>query len=86
MNINNFFVIDAGNTDIIVALIKNFSIYKIKRFKTISFKKKKISLFRKFNEIKQILSVQKKIKCIISSVVPEINFGLKRTCFFFFKR
>ena len=40
MNINNFFVIDVGNTDIVVALIKNFKIFKIKRFKTIVIKKK----------------------------------------------
>ena len=41
MNINNFFVIDVGNTDIVVAIIKNFKIFKVKRFKTIVIKKKK---------------------------------------------
>ena len=40
MNINNFFVIDVGNTDIVVAIIQNFKIFKIKRFKTIVVKKK----------------------------------------------
>ena len=85
MNINNFFVIDVGNTDIVVAIIQNFKIFKIKRFKTIVIKKKNFFLFKKFNEIKKILRVQKKIKCIISSVVPEINYNLKKTCVFFLK-
>ena len=61
MNINNFFVIDVGNTDIVVAIIQNFKIFKIKRFKTIVIKKKNFSLFKKFKEIKKILRVQKKI-------------------------
>ena len=85
MNINNFFVIDVGNTDIIVALIKNFKIFKIKRFKTIDIKNKNLFFFKKFSQIKKILKIQKKIKCIISSVVPEINYKLKKICFFFFK-
>ena len=85
MNINNFFVIDVGNTDIVVAIIQNFKIFKIKRFKTIVVKKKNFFLFKKFKEIKKILRVQKKIKCIISSVVPEINYNLKKTCVFFLK-
>ena len=85
MNINNFFVIDVGNTDIVVAIIQNFKIFKIKRFKTIVIKKKNFFLFKKFKEIKKILRVQKKIKCIISSVVPEINYNLKKTCVFFLK-
>ena len=85
MNVNNFFAIDVGNTNIVVALIKNFKINKIKKFKTKDFKKKKIFLFIKFNEIKKILSVQKKIKCIISSVVPEINYNIRKTCFSFLK-
>ena len=85
MNINNFFVIDAGNTDIIVALIKNFKIFKIKRFKTIDIKNKNLFFFKKFNKIKKILKIQKKIKCIIASVVPEINYKLKKICFFFLK-
>ena len=85
MNINNFFVIDVGNTDIVVAIIKNFKIFKIKRFKTIVIKKKNFFLFKKFNEIKKILRVQKKIKCIIASVVPEINYNLKKTCISFLK-
>ena len=42
MNTNNFFVIDVGNTEIVIALIKNFKIYKMDRIKTIDFKKKKI--------------------------------------------
>ena len=47
MNINNFFVIDVGNTDIVVAIIQNFKIFKIKRFKTIVIKKKNFFLFKK---------------------------------------
>ena len=31
MNGNNFFIIDVGNTDIVIALIKDYQIYKIKR-------------------------------------------------------
>ena len=85
MNINNFFVIDVGNTDTVIALIKNFKIYKIKRFKTIELKKKNFFLFKKFKEIKNILNTQKNIKCIISSVVPEINRNLRNICFFFLK-
>ena len=83
MNINNFFVIDVGNTDTVIALIKNFKNYKIKRFKTIELKKKNFFLFKKFKEIKNILNTQKNIKCIISSVVPEINRNLRNICFFF---
>ena len=85
MNINNFFVIDVGNTDIVAALIKNFKIFKIKRFKTNDIKKKNFFLFKKFKEIKKILRVQKKIKCIIASVVPEINYNLKKDCISFLK-
>jgi len=55
VNINNFFVIDVGNTDIVVAIIKNFKIFKIKRFKTIVIKKKIFLLFKKFKEIKKIV-------------------------------
>ena len=40
MNRNNFFAIDVGNTEIVIALIKNFKIYKVNRIKTIDFKKK----------------------------------------------
>ena len=38
---NFFFAIDVGNTDIVIALIKNFKIYKMNRIKTIDFKRKK---------------------------------------------
>ena len=41
MNKNNFFAVDAGNTEIVIALIKNFKIYKIDRVKKKDFKKKK---------------------------------------------
>ena len=78
MNGNNFFIIDVGNTDIVIALIKDFQIYKIKRYKTIDFRNKKLLLFKKFTQIKKILSKQNKINCIISSVVPEINYNLKK--------
>ena len=44
MNKNNFFAVDAGNTEIVIALIKNFKIYKIDRVKIKDFKKKKIFL------------------------------------------
>ena len=84
MSINNFFVIDVGNTDIVVAFIKNFKIFEIKRFKTIDIKKKK--LFNKFKQIKKILTTQKKIKCIISSVVPEVNYNLRKSCNFYLKK
>ena len=83
MNTNNFFVIDVGNTEIVIALIKNFKIYKMDRIKTIDFKKKK--LFKNFIEIKKILKVQKKIQCIISSVVSHIDYDLKKYCFHFLK-
>ena len=62
MNINNFFVIDVGNTDIVVAIIQNFKIFKIKRFKTIVVKKKNFFLFKKFKEIKKILKENKTLK------------------------
>ena len=64
MNTNNFFAVDAGNTEIVIALIKNFKIYKIDRVKIKDFKKKK-NIFKKFKQIKKILKLQKKIKCII---------------------
>ena len=82
MNTNNFFVIDAGNTDIVIALVKDFKIYKVNRIKTIDFKKKK-NLFKKFMQIKKILNVQNKIQCIISSVVSHIDNDLKKSCLFF---
>ena len=44
MNTNNFFAVDAGNTEIVIALIKNFKIYKIDRVKEKILKKKKIFL------------------------------------------
>ena len=58
MNVNNFFVIDVGNTNIIIALIKNLKIFKIERFKTIDIKNKNFFLFKKFNQIKKILKIQ----------------------------
>ena len=84
MNANNFFAIDAGNTDIVIALVKDFKIYKVNRIKTIDFKKKK-NLFKKFMQIKKILNVQNKIQCIISSVVSHIDNDLKKSCLFFLK-
>ena len=86
MNVNNFFVIDVGNTNIIIALIKNLKIFKIERFKTIDIKNKNLFFFKKFSQIKKILKIQKKIKCIIASVVPEINYKLKKYVFFFLKK
>ena len=81
MNSNNFFAIDVGNTEIVIALIRNFKIYKVNRIKTIDFKKGKKKLFKKFIEIKNILKEQKKIQCIISSVVSHIDNDLNKYCF-----
>ena len=86
MTRNNFFVIDAGNTEIVIALIKNFKIYKINRIETNVFKKRKNNLFKKFTHIKKILKLQKSIKCIISSVVSEIDYDLTKYCFFSLKQ
>ena len=86
MNRNNFFAIDVGNTEIVIALIKNFKIYKVNRIKTIDFKKKRKNLFKKFTQIKKILKVQKKIHCIISSVVSHIDYDLKKNCLLFLKK
>ena len=83
---NIFFAIDVGNTDIVIALIKNFKIYKMNRIKTIDFKRKKKKLFKNFTEIKKILKVQKKIQCIISSVVSHIDYDLNKYCFYFLKK
>ena len=58
MNGNNFFTIDVGNTDIVIALIKDFQIYKIKRYKTIDIRNKKLLLFKKIIQIKKILTKQ----------------------------
>ena len=80
---NSFFAIDVGNTEIVIALIKNFKIYKMNRIKTIDFKKK--NLFKNFTQIKKILKVQKKIQCIISSVVSHIDYDLNKYCFHFLK-
>ena len=77
---NNFFAIDIGNTDIVVALIRNYKIHKIKRVKTIDFIKKKIFLFKNFNEIKKVLKLQNEIPSIICSVVPNINYNIKKVC------
>ena len=40
MNTNNFFVIDVGNTEIVIALIKNFKIIKWIELKLYILKKK----------------------------------------------
>ena len=75
-----FFVLDVGNSDIVISLIKNFKIYKIKRLKTKNFRNNNKVLFKGFNEIKNILKNQKEIDCLISSVVNEINKPLKYYC------
>ena len=82
---NFFFVIDVGNTNIVIALVKNFKIYQIVRFETLKFKKNNYLLFNKFKSLKKILKMHKKLKCIISSVVPEINTKLKKMWSFFLK-
>ena len=46
-----FFVLDVGNSDIVISLIKNFKIYKIKRLKTKNFRNNNKVLFKGFNEI-----------------------------------
>ena len=79
MNLNNFFfVIDVGNTEIVISLIKDFKIFKTKRLKTNFLKKENI--FSAFN-IKSILRKRNVIRCIISSVVPKINSLLKKQCY-----
>ena len=77
---NNYFVIDAGNTEIVVAFIKNNKIFQLIRIKTIDFKKNNNIFFKKFKIINKFLKLQKNIKCIISSVVPEINSLFKKLC------
>ncbi len=84
MNVNKFFfVIDVGNTELIIALIKNFKIFKTKRINIEIFRRNR-KIFNYF-KINNILKKEKKIKCIISSVVPSINHFLKRQCFKFLK-
>ena len=85
MNNNFFFVIDVGNTDIVIAFIKNYKIFKIKRFKTTFFINSKKTLFNSFYDIRKIIKEKKKINCIISSVVPEINISLQKICLSFLK-
>ena len=81
-----FFVLDVGNSDIVISLIKNFKIYKIKRLKTKNFRNNNKVLFKGFNEIKNILKNQKEIDCLISSVVNEINKPLKYYCSLILKK
>ena len=81
-----FFVLDVGNSDIVISLIKNFKIYKIKRLKTKNFRNNNKVLFKGFNEIKNILKKQKEIDCLISSVVNEINKPLKYYCSLILKK
>ena len=80
MILNNcFFVIDAGNTELVISLIKNYKIFRTKRISTqIFLKNKKIFSYFKLNNI---LKNKKKINCIISSVVPNINLYIKTECF-----
>ena len=72
MNVNKFFfVIDVGNTELIIALIKNFKIFKTKRINIEIFRRNR-KIFNYF-KINNILKKEKKIKCIISCVVPRFN-------------
>ena len=71
-----FIVIDVGNTDLVIALILNFKIYKVFRYKTKKFKENKniknlSNLLFAF--LKKKINKRTKIHSIISSVVPEIN-------------
>ena len=84
MKNNFFYTIDVGNSDTVVALIKNYKILKINRYKTDFLKKK--NFFNNLRLIKKILISQKNIKCIISSVVPQLNFYLKNKCFSILKK
>ena len=84
MKNNFFYTIDVGNSDTVVALIKNYKILKINRYKTDFLKKK--NFFNNLRLIKKILISQKNIKCIISSVVPQLNFYLKKKCFSILKK
>jgi len=84
-----FIAIDVGNTDIVVALIVNYKINKVFRFKTIKFKENKnlknffgspfTFLYKKIKKTERIYS-------IISSVVPEINIKLTKLCLLFFNQ
>ena len=84
MKNNFFYAIDVGNSDTVVALIKNYKILKINRYQTDFLKKN--NFFNNLRLIKKILISQKNIKCIISSVVPQLNFYLKKKCFSILKK
>ena len=79
-----FFVIDIGNSDTVVAFIKNYKIFKKHRVKTIKIKqtnsiKTLINLL--FSFIKKEIHQKTRINSLISSVVPEINIKLTDICF-----
>ena len=78
-----FIVIDVGNTDLVIALILNFKIYKVFRYKTKKFKENKnvknlSNLLFAF--LKKRINKRTKIHSIISSVVPEINNKITKIC------
>ena len=81
-----FIVIDVGNTDLVIALILNFKIYKVFRYKTKKFKEneniKNLSNLL-FAFLKKRINKRTKIHSIISSVVPEINNKITKICISF---
>ena len=79
MKNNFFYTIDVGNSDTVVALIKNYKILKINRYKTDFLKKK--NFFNNLRLIKKILISQKNIKCSTS-----IKFLFKKEMLFYFKK
>ena len=82
-------VIDAGNSDIVVALILNFKITKIYRCKTKAFKNIKDikSLkYKLFSFLNKRTDKNFNVPSIISSVVPEINNKLSKICLSFFNK
>ena len=82
-------VIDAGNSDIVVALILNFKITKIYRCKTKVFKNIKDikSLkYKLFSFLNKRTDKNFNVPSIISSVVPEINNKLSKICLSFFNK
>ena len=82
-------VIDAGNSDIVVALILNFKITKICRCKTKVFKNVKDTKslkYKLFSFLNKRTDKNFNVPSIISSVVPEINNKLSKICLSFFNK
>ena len=82
-----FFAIDAGNTDITIALILNYKIHKKYRVKTLDFiKSDNINLlFKPFIPIVKKEIINNKIYCVVSCVVDKINNILKKGIYSFLR-